>query len=78
VALCRQLGRSEERLILTRLEAVDVDQVDMLTLVLVGNSTTRVIDGRMVTPRGYPGAALNGDADLGAGSGHEAPGVKSG
>ena len=28
-------------------------QVDMLTCVYVGNSQTRVIDGRMVTPRGY-------------------------
>lgn len=78
VALCRQLGRAEERVILTRLEAVDVDQVDMLTLVLVGNSTTRVIDGRMVTPRGYPGADLEEEEDLGLGTGHEAPGVKSG
>lgn len=78
VALCRQLGRAEERLILTRLEAVDVEQVDMLTLVLVGNSTTRVIDGRMVTPRGYPGAELDDDEVLGLETGHGALGVKSG
>ena len=36
-----------------------VEQVDMLTLVLVGNSTSRVEGGRMVTPRGYPGAELS-------------------
>jgi cobalt-precorrin 5A hydrolase/precorrin-3B C17-methyltransferase len=30
----------------------------MLTLVLIGNSTSRLQDGRMVTPRGYPGASL--------------------
>jgi cobalt-precorrin 5A hydrolase/precorrin-3B C17-methyltransferase len=35
-----------------------LDQVDMLTLVLIGNSTSRVQGGRMVTPRGYPGAEL--------------------
>jgi cobalt-precorrin 5A hydrolase/precorrin-3B C17-methyltransferase len=35
-----------------------VDAVDMLTLVLVGNSTSRQQDGWMVTPRGYPGAEL--------------------
>ena len=28
-------------------------QVDMFTTVFIGNSQTRVIDGRMVTPRGY-------------------------
>jgi cobalt-precorrin 5A hydrolase / precorrin-3B C17-methyltransferase len=27
--------------------------VDMLTIVLVGSSQTRVAAGRMVTPRGY-------------------------
>jgi cobalt-precorrin 5A hydrolase/precorrin-3B C17-methyltransferase len=32
--------------------------VDMLTLVLVGNSTSRSTDGWVVTPRGYPGAEL--------------------
>jgi hypothetical protein len=31
----------------------------MLTLVLVGNSSTRSTDGWVVTPRGYPGAELS-------------------
>ena len=56
--LARQLGRAEEALSLHNLGSLPEDQVDMLTLVLVGNSSTRVQDGRMVTPRGYPGAAL--------------------
>ncbi len=58
VLLARQLGRAEEALSLHTLGTLPQDQVDMLTLVLVGNSSTRVQDGRMVTPRGYPGAAL--------------------
>jgi len=58
VLLARQLGRTEEALSLHTLGTMPADQVDMLTLVLVGNSSTRVQDGRMVTPRGYPGAAL--------------------
>ena len=29
-------------------------EADMFTTVLIGNSETRMIDGRMVTPRGYP------------------------
>ena len=58
VLLARQLGRTEEALSLHTLGSLPEDQVDMLTLVLVGNSSTRVQDGRMVTPRGYPGAAL--------------------
>jgi cobalt-precorrin 5A hydrolase/precorrin-3B C17-methyltransferase len=59
VLLARQLGRAEEQLSLHTLGTLPQEQVDMLTLVLIGNSTTRVQDGRMVTPRGYPGAALD-------------------
>ncbi len=58
VLLARQLGRAAEHLSLHTLGTLPQEQVDMLTLVLIGNSTTRVKDGRMVTPRGYPGAAL--------------------
>ena len=31
-------------------------KADMFTTVFVGNSQTRVIDGKMVTPRGYKNA----------------------
>ena len=59
VALARQLGRPEEQVSLHTLGDLPIEQVDMLTLVLVGNSTSRTQDGRMVTPRGYPGAELD-------------------
>ncbi len=58
VAIARQLGRSDEQVSLHRLGELPLEQVDMLTLVLVGNSSSRIEDGRMVTPRGYPGAEL--------------------
>ena len=58
VALARQLGRADEHTSLTTLEALDPSSVDMLTVVLIGNSSTYCQDDRMVTPRGYPGAAL--------------------
>ena len=57
VVLARQLGRAEEVVELTNLEALEIENVDMLTLVLIGYSSSRVSDGRMVTPR-YPGAML--------------------
>jgi cobalt-precorrin 5A hydrolase/precorrin-3B C17-methyltransferase len=38
---------------LTTLGAVDPADIGMTTCVIVGSSTTRVIGGRMVTPRGY-------------------------
>jgi cobalt-precorrin 5A hydrolase/precorrin-3B C17-methyltransferase len=59
VALARQLGRPQERLSLHELGSLPVQAVDMLTLVLIGNSTSYVASGRMVTPRGYPGAVLS-------------------
>ena len=43
---------------LTCLEEMNPDDVDMLTLVLIGNSCTYVSDGQMVTPRGYPGSEV--------------------
>ncbi|QPN55598.1 precorrin-3B C(17)-methyltransferase [Synechococcus sp. CBW1107] len=58
VVLARQLGRAEESVHLHSLGDLPLDQVDMLSLVLVGNSTSRRQDGMMVTPRGYPGAEL--------------------
>jgi cobalt-precorrin 5A hydrolase/precorrin-3B C17-methyltransferase len=58
VVLARQLGRDQEQVSLHTLAELPITDVDMLTLVLVGNSTSRVCGGRMVTPRGYPGAEL--------------------
>ncbi|MBQ9005804.1 MAG: precorrin-3B C(17)-methyltransferase [Atopobiaceae bacterium] len=49
----RNVGREgEERRVLTLEELRDA-QADMLTCVFVGNSQTCVVNGRMVTPRGY-------------------------
>ena len=59
VAIARQLGRADEAVSLHSLGELPVEQVDMLTLVLVGNSTSYAQDGHMVTPRGYPGAELS-------------------
>jgi cobalt-precorrin 5A hydrolase / precorrin-3B C17-methyltransferase len=56
VALARNLGRAGESLRITTLAALDPAEADMLTLVLIGNSTTRLIPGtppRLYTPRGY-------------------------
>jgi len=58
VVLARQLGRQAEQVNVHRLDGLPVDQVDMLTLVLVGNSTSTSSEGWVVTPRGYPGAEL--------------------
>ena len=53
VALCRQLARPEEHITLTSLGALESNMVDMLTLVLVGNSRTQCRGSWLMTPRGY-------------------------
>ena len=53
VGLVRDATRPGERVVVTTLADVDPTSVDMLTVVVVGSSTTRLVDGHMVTPRGY-------------------------
>lgn len=53
VGLVRDASRVGERVIVTTLADVDAALVDMRTAVVVGNSQTRMVAGRMVTPRGY-------------------------
>jgi cobalt-precorrin 5A hydrolase/precorrin-3B C17-methyltransferase len=58
VIIARSLGRPDERVTVTSLAAFDPATVDMLTIVLIGASTSRTIkrgDGTTVafTPRGY-------------------------
>ena len=70
VMLASNLGRSEEHVRYRRLDELQVDEVDMLTVVLVGSSNSRLAhlgEGpRMFTPRGY---ARKIDGDLAQGRG---------
>lgn len=51
--LVEQIGREGERAKVLTLQQLRDEQVNMFTTVFIGNSQTRVVDGRMVTPRGY-------------------------
>lgn len=53
VGVVRDATRPTERVTLTTLDDLDETCVDMLSVVIVGSSRTRVIAGRMVTPREY-------------------------
>jgi len=59
VVMARQLGRAEEAVELTELGSLPADSVDMLTVLVIGNSSSRIAGGKLVTPRGYPGAELS-------------------
>ena len=49
----RQIGREGESMEILTLGELCGTAADMFTTVFVGNSCTRQVDGRMVTPRGY-------------------------
>ena len=47
------IGRAEQRMSLCTLKELETLEVNMFMTVFIGNSSTKIIDGRMVTPRGY-------------------------
>ena len=53
VGMVADASRPGQRVTLSTLAEFDPAGVDMRTLVVVGSSATRIVAGRMVTPRGY-------------------------
>jgi len=53
VAIVRSAYREDEQITLTSLGELLENSVDMLTTVLIGNSSTRIHADWMITPRGY-------------------------
>ena len=55
VGLVREAYRDDQRIVLTDLGSLEekAAEVDMFTTVIIGNSTSYVLNGKMVTPRGY-------------------------
>jgi cobalt-precorrin 5A hydrolase/precorrin-3B C17-methyltransferase len=56
VVVARNLGRAGETVRNVTLGELDPDGIDMLTVLIVGGSATRIdpASGRVLTPRGYP------------------------
>ena len=55
VGFVRQAGREEQEVTITTLTDFDPEQVDMFTVILIGNSQTYQFENKMITPRGYYG-----------------------
>jgi precorrin-3B C17-methyltransferase len=53
VGIVRNAGRKGEQKIITRLKDMLNHEIDMVTTIIVGNSKTRIVDGWIVTSRGY-------------------------
>ena len=53
VGYVRQAGREEQEVKVTTLGAFDPEEIDMFTVILIGNSQSYIADGKIITPRGY-------------------------
>jgi len=53
VGIVKQAGRKGEQVIVTTLKELLNVEIDMVTTIVVGNSATKVVKGKMVTARGY-------------------------
>ncbi|MBP5339667.1 MAG: precorrin-3B C(17)-methyltransferase [Prevotella sp.] len=65
VGYVRQAGRSDQEVKLATLATFDPEDVDMFTVVLIGNSQSYIRDGKFITPRGYYRKQADGDAKIG-------------
>lgn len=67
VGFVRQAGREEQEVTITTLADFDPEQVDMFTVILIGNSQTYQFENKMITPRGYYGEIKMAAKEIGIG-----------
>ena len=65
VGYVRQAGREEQVVRITSLGDFDPEDVDMFTVILIGNSQSYISDGKIITPRGYYAQERNEDVKPG-------------
>jgi precorrin-3B C17-methyltransferase len=53
VAIGTALGTDEERIVLTDLDNFLLSEMNMRSIVVIGNRSSKILDGFFVTPRGY-------------------------
>ncbi len=53
VGIVRNAKREKEEIEITTLEKMCESEINMSTMIIIGNSKTYVANGRMITPRGY-------------------------
>ena len=71
VGYVRQAGREEQEVVVTTLADFDPEQIDMFTVVLIGNSQSYNYQDKIITPRGYYREMTHGDGGRGSKPGQE-------
>ncbi len=66
VGYIRQAGREEQEITVTTLAEFDPEEVDMFTIIIIGNSQSYIYDAKhIVTPRGYYRETRNEEVKIG-------------
>lgn len=53
VGIVKNSGRSNRSIVLTTLANIDYERIDMMSVLIIGNSNTYIKEDYMITPRGY-------------------------
>ena len=53
VGIVKNSGRPDTEITVTTLGSIDYEKVDMLCVLIIGNSNTYIKSGKIITPRGY-------------------------
>ncbi|WP_353092647.1 precorrin-3B C(17)-methyltransferase [Tissierella praeacuta] len=53
VGIVKNSGREGREITITTLDNIDYEKVDMLSVVIIGNSNSYIKDNKIITPRGY-------------------------
>lgn len=53
VGIVKNSGRGGNEITITTLDSIDYEKIDMLTVILIGNSNTYIENDKIITPRGY-------------------------
>ena len=65
IGYVRQAGREEQEVKITTLGDFNPEDVDMFTVILIGNSQSFISEGKIITPRGYYRDTTTEDVKIG-------------
>ncbi len=53
VLVARQVGRDQQTKRIFNLESIPINEIDMLSIIIIGNSSTKLVNNFLISPRGY-------------------------
>ena len=53
VLVARQVGRNQQKKRIFNLDSIPINEIDMLSIIIIGNSSTKLVNNFLISPRGY-------------------------